>query len=59
MCHENEGEGEGEEKICTVFLFFKNKIFKEILIRSKERKENNEKYVLISLSYQESNIFKH
>ena len=33
-----------------------NKWFKDILIRSKERKEINEKYILISLFYEESKI---
>ena len=36
--------------------FIMNKGFKDILIRSKERKEINEKYVLISLFYEESKI---
>ena len=33
-----------------------NKWFTDILIRSKERKEINQKYVLISLFYEESKI---
>ena len=36
--------------------FIRNKWFKENLIRSKERKEINEKYVLISSFYEESMI---
>ena len=36
--------------------FIMNKWFKDILIRSKERKGINEKYVIISLFYEESNI---
>ena len=36
--------------------FIRNKWFKEILIRSKEWKEINEKYVLISLFYEQSKI---
>ena len=36
--------------------FIRNQWFKDIFIRSKERKEINEKYVLISLFYEESNI---
>ena len=36
--------------------FIRNKWFKDILIRSKERKEINEKNVLISLFYEESKI---
>ena len=36
--------------------FIRNPWFKDILIRSKGRKEINEKYVLISLFYEESKI---
>ena len=37
-------------------FFIRNKWFKDILIRSKERKAINEKYILISLFYEESKI---
>ena len=43
-----------EKKKCTDFI--RNQRFKDIFIRSKERKEIIEKYVLISLFYQESKI---
>ena len=36
--------------------FIRNQWFEDIFIRNKERKEINEKYVLISLFYEESNI---
>ena len=36
--------------------FIRNQRFKDIFIRSKERKEINDIYVLISLFYEESKI---
>ena len=45
-----------KKKVYGFPYFIMNKWVKDILIRSKERKEINEKYVLISLFYGESRI---
>ena len=46
-----------EKKKCIqISLSIMNKWFKDIVIKSKEKKEINKKYVSISLFYEESKI---